>query len=48
MTKSELYDYYVVAIDHNGNKQTKKMYGVTVENEALKFQLRFQQEGLTS
>ena len=46
LTKSELYDYHVVAYDHQGVKQTKKMFGVTIENEDLKFQIRFQEEGI--
>lgn len=46
LTKSKLYDYFVVAYDQVGIKQTKKMYGVTIENEALKYRLRFQEEGL--
>ena len=46
LTKSELYDYYVVAYDYQGLKQTKKMFGVTIENEDLKFQIRFQEEGI--
>lgn len=45
LTKSELYDYYVIAYDSQGIKQTKKMLGVTVEDENLKYQLAFQQEG---
>ena len=45
LTKSELYDYYVVAYDSQETKATKKMYGVTVENETLKYQLSFQEEG---
>ena len=45
LTKSDKYDYYVVATDHQGTKATKKMFGVTVENEALKYRLQFEREG---
>ena len=45
LTKSEKYDYYVVATDFQGVKAKKKMLGVTVENEELKYRLKFEQEG---
>ena len=47
LTKSELYDYFVIGVDFDGNEARKKMLGVTVENEALKFKINFQAENAT-
>ena len=45
LTKSETYDYYVVAKDNQGNTEKKKMLGVTVENEDEKYKIQFEAEG---
>ena len=45
LTKRETYDYYVLATSFQGNQVRKKMFGVTVENEALKYRIQFEQEG---
>ena len=47
LTTSELYDYYVIGVDHQGGKAQKKMLGVTVQNEQLKYKIQFQGEDST-
>ena len=47
-SKGPDYDYYVIAVDDQGAKQTKKMLGVIVENEELKYKLGFQVIGTES
>lgn len=47
LTKSELYDYFVIGVDHQGVEARKKMLGVTIENEALKYRIKFQAENAT-
>lgn len=47
LTKSELYDYFVIGVDHQGGEARKKMLGVTIENEALKYKIQFQVENAT-